>query len=178
MNENFTPPANLGPTKVQKTWFFERGDGFIFACDEREAWNLLNNRTNWMRRDFKMLGVSSGETYVEVLKSSQQEAQTLIKAIADLKHQEKRVLEAEDKMRFDDFVADDDPKLLRAVALRQKTQKELAEKEAQLANINQDITQKAFAAELAKARGNFEQPRNFDVITPNEADRNKILSRI
>ncbi len=28
------------PTRVGKTWFIKRGDGFIFACQEQEAWGL------------------------------------------------------------------------------------------------------------------------------------------
>jgi hypothetical protein len=54
----------LQPTK---TWFMERGDGKIFACEEIEAWELLRNKSNWRRNDFKIIGVSDGLIYAQAV---------------------------------------------------------------------------------------------------------------
>lgn len=165
-----SPPANLGTTKPCKTWFIERGDGFIFACDENEAWGLFNNRTNWMRKDFKIIGVSDGMEYFGIMANGQKEFATLLNEVAELKRILSRYLQAEDKFRFTDLLDESDERVKKAVKLRTETQDKLDEKEKLLANFRKALTDKAFNTELAKARGHIENPRNMDVIC-NENDR-------
>lgn len=161
-----------------ETWFIERGDGYVFACDEAEAWGLFNNRSNWMRRDFKIIGVSDGKTYFNHIKENRNRAAKLSQEINDLKQTIQKYLNTEDKFRFELLLDDTDEKVIKAKGLREGAQTELAEKEKQLANINQVVIKEAFNLELSKARGNIRMPSNHDVIVPNSADRNKVLKAL
>lgn len=58
---------------VQETWFFERMvDGFVFACNEIEAWEIMNNANLHKRSHYKMLGVSDGKLYAQALREASQ----------------------------------------------------------------------------------------------------------
>ena len=178
MNEPIEKPADLGQSKPTKTWFIERGDGFVFACNESEAWGLFHNRTEWMRRDFKILGVSDGKTYFETIRKSKEEIVNLKERLATLKEAKAKYTKTEDRMRFEELLDDDHEKVQKVVQLLEKTQKEISEVEKKIKTFNQDVINKAFNAELDKARGNIEMPSNGDVITPQESQRQKILNSI
>lgn len=178
MNEE-KKKENVPPTKVSNTWFFERtGDGYIFACDELEAWNLLNNKSNWARRDFKMLGMSDGKTYVSVLKSSNQEIAKLNQERAVIDRDYQRYLQTEERLRFDELKGDDDEMVIKVKAILNDLSTKIQEIDSKIANFNSVIVKQAFNAELEKARGNMVAPANFDVMTPIQADREKILANL
>lgn len=165
-------------SKPTKTWFFERtGDKFIFACDEAEAWAILYNRGNWMRRDFKMLGVSDGTTYFDIIKNSKQEARELFETKKRLQSDLQRYVATEEKLVFQDLKDDTDPMVIKVKEKIGELQLKVDEIDTQLKDINKTIIEKAFNAELEKARGNFEQPSNHDVITP-AGNREKILTNL
>lgn len=48
--------------KAQKTWFFERPDGTTFACQQNEAWQILQ-KGNAYHRGLKLIGCSNGEIF-------------------------------------------------------------------------------------------------------------------
>ncbi len=165
------------PTKVGKTWFIKRGDGFIFACQEQEAWGLFHNRTEWMRHDFKILGVSDGSTYVRVMKENENAKGNLEAEVRRLSGELTRYLKTFDKFKYEDLLDDNDPKVLKAKEITDKLQKELDEKNAELNNISKTIIRRAFDAELEVARGHIEHPSNQDIFTPN-GNREKILKNL
>ena len=170
---------NVPPTKIANTWFFERtGDGYIFACDELEAWNLLNNKSNWARRDFKMLGMSDGRTYVSVLKNSNREIASLNEQRVVLDRDFQRYSQTEERLRFTELKDDTDEMVIKVKGILNDLQKKLQVIDDQIQNFNKIIIKKAFDAELEKARGNMVAPANFDVITPISADRGKILDNM
>lgn len=167
------------PTKVSKTWFFERtGDNFIFACDEHEAWNLLNNKSSWARKDFKMLGMSDGKTYVSVLKTANREVENLRQQRATLALDFDRYSKTEERLRFTELKDDTDEMVIKVKGILSNLSKEIQTLDEQIHSFDKDIIQKAFDAELDKARGNMVAPQNFDVITPVGSDRDKILNSI
>lgn len=177
MNEEIK--ENTPPTKVSNTWFFERtGDGYIFACDELEAWNLLNNKSNWARRDFKMLGMSDGKTYVSVLKSSNREKEQLMQERMLLDRDYQRYLQTEERLRFTELKDDTDEMVIKVKGLIKELGDKIQAIDAQVNDYNRITVKKAFDAELEKARGNIVMPSNFDVMTPIQADREKILANL
>lgn len=177
MNEEIK--ENTPPTKVSNTWFFERtGDGYIFACDELEAWNLLNNKSNWARRDFKMLGMSDGKTYVSVLKSSNREKEQLMQERTLLDKDYQRYLQTEERLRFTELKDDTDEMVIKVKGLIKELGDKIQAIDAQVNDYNRITVKKAFDAELEKARGNIVMPSNFDVMTPIQADREKILANL
>ena len=170
---------NTPPTKVNATWFFERtGDKYIFACDELEAWNLLNNKSNWARRDFKMLGMSDGKTYVSVLKSSNREKEKLMQDRLLLDRDYQRYLQTEERLRFTELKDDTDEMVIKVKGLIKELGDKIQVIDAQVNDYNRITVKKAFDAELEKARGNMIMPSNFDVMTPVSADRGKILDNL
>jgi hypothetical protein len=179
MNEETEKAAALAhaPQPVE-TWFIERGDGYIFACDEAEAWGLFNNRSNWMRRDFKIIGVSDGKTYFDHIKRNRNRASELAQTVAELKQTLQKYLATEDRFRFELLLDESDERVKKAADLRQKVQDEIMAKEQELANINTIVIKEAFNLELNKARGNIRMPSNHDVITPNATDRSKVLNAL
>lgn len=170
---------NVPPTKVNNTWFFERtGDGYVFAVDELEAWNLLNNKSNWARRDFKMIGMSDGKTYVEVLKSSNREKETLLQERARLDTDYQKYLATEERLRFVELKDDTDEMVIKVKGLLHGLAEKIRVIDDQINNYNQITVKKAFDAELAKAKGNMVMPNNFDIVTPRQEDRDKILANL
>lgn len=170
---------NIPPTRVNATWFFERtGDGYIFACDELEAWNLLNNKSNWARRDFKMLGKSDGKTYVEILKSSNREKEQLMQDRIALDKDYQRYLQTEERLRFTELKDDTDEMVIKVKGLIKELGDKIQAIDSQVNDYNRITVKKAFDAELAKARGNMVAPRNFDITTPIQADREKIIANL
>lgn len=170
---------NQPPTKIVKTWFIQRGNDErdIFACDEQEAWNLFNNRSNWARRDFKIVGVSSGETYFKALKENQSEVLRIQDEVSNLSRDLTRYLDTRDNFKFKELLPDTDEKMVRVDTLIKELQDKIDEKNKILNNAQKYVVDKAFQAELEVARGNIEYPSNFDVITP-LGNRDKILKQL
>ena len=176
-NQELAKTEGQAPTKVGKTWFIKRGDGFIFACGEQEAWGLFHNRTEWMRRDFKIIGTSDGKTYVRVMKENENTKGNLEAEVRKLSAELTRYLKTYDKFKYDDLLEDDDPKVMKAKEITDKLQAELDEKNKELQNITKTIVEKAFNAELEVARGHIEYPTNQDIFTPN-GNREKIMKNL
>lgn len=170
---------NTQPTKVGKTWFIQRGNNpeDIFACDEQEAWGLFNNRTNWMRRDFKIIGVSDGTTYVRTIKKANAEINQLQQEVAVLSRDLTRYLDTRDTLKFKELLPETDEKMVRVSGLIKELEDKLAEKNKILNNAQKYVVDRAFKAELEVARGKIEHPSNFDVFTPN-GNRDKILKQL
>lgn len=168
---------NQPPTKITKTWFIQRGsdENDIFACEEKEAWGLFQNKSNWRRNDFKIVGVSNGQVYLETIKNSQNEIATLTSEVQTLSKDLTRYLDSRDRLQFDQFVPETDERIIRANKLIKDLQDKLDEKNAILANAQKYVVEKAFKAELEVARGHIEYPSNHDIMTPH-GSRDKILS--
>ena len=159
----------------EKTWFFERGDGFRFACNESEAHEILRNRTNWMRRDFKMLGVSDGKTYKQVKKEEKEKLVALKEEVKALSVEIGRYLRTLERLKFDELLGEADEKVIKCNNIIEGLEKKLDEKNNILKDARKVIETKAFEAEFEKAKGHIEMPTNQDVITPDGKDRDKIL---
>jgi hypothetical protein len=161
-----------------KTWFIERGDGFIFACDEAEAWGLFENRTNWMRKDFKIIGVSDGTAYFAHIAKNKNRAIELQDELTKIEYDYDRYTKTEDRLRFEELLDETDEKVLKVGAIRKDLLAKINDIRGKLENINKDVIGEAFNIELEKARGNIEYPSNHDVITPGIRDRDRILSAL
>jgi len=170
------------PTKVTKTWFLEKENGEIFPVNEKAAWNTLygQNRNNLYSRRYKIVGVSDGKTYVEMLKQGQSKKAETEAEVAELSKTLQRYLNSLDRLKFDEFLEEDNDKVKRANKLIKETEAKLNKAQARLANIDRTIITEAYEAELEKARGNIEQPQNQDVYTPNAdpVTRRRILNQL
>ena len=169
---------NIKATQPRNTWFFERGDGFIFATDEIEAWSILHNRGNWMRRDFKMLGMSDGKTYYEILKNSKKEISILQNERAVLDVDLQKYLKTEERLRFSELRDDDDEMVIKVKSKIDELNLKIGEIDNKLKDFSKTLVDKAFNAELEKARGNMVQPSNQDILTPNPNDRAGVLNNL
>lgn len=154
----------------QKTWFFQKG-GDPFAVNEKEAWELLTNRSNWRDRTISMIGVSDGQTFYDVMKQAVPRKHELNTQVKELKEKLNKYIKAHDRLLFEELEDEDSPKVLKAKELIKKTENEIEPLENELRELSNGLYQKAFNAELEKARGNMEQPRDFDHIT--KAERGK-----
>lgn len=175
MDDSEKQLALANSTKPTKTWFFERGDGFVFACEEAEAWGIMKNRGEWMRRDFKFLGMSDGTTYFEVLKNAKKEANELSARKTAIARDLSRYLDTRDDLKFKQLKDDTDEMVIKVGQKIDELQKESDIVENELKNITKNIVDRAFKAELEKARGNMTMPSNADVITPIGSQREVIL---
>lgn len=168
-----------GEAKPRKTWFIERtGDGSIFATDESDAWNMLTDKSKWRRHDFKIVGVSNGETYFKVIREGKAEMSSLLEEKNRLTNDLQKYLTTEDRLRFTELKNDDDEMVIKVLGFIKELNIKIAEVDEQLKNFNKTLIEKAFNAELEIARDNIEFPSNHDIITPVSADRNKILSNL
>lgn len=186
--QDLSPAMMARESAPKKTWFFERGDGMIFACEEREAWDLVNNRSEWKRRDFKIVGVSDGTTYQKVVRESIAQAKVLEPEISRLKEELKRYERAEEKLIMDEAVdmegdssdavnEGNKQKVLRLRGIIDRLDAQLEEKEAAYKSIVSDVVKRATEAELEVARGTIEWPSDMNIMTPDsdQRTRNKIL---
>lgn len=136
----------------------------MFATDEKEAFSLLTENSRWRAQDIKMVGASDGQTYAKIINESKQTTVDLTEKVAELKKTLNKYIGGHDKLRFEQFAEEDDPRVVRAKELIDATQEKIAPLEDELKDIKKNIVQKAFDAELEKARGNMERPRDFSVI--------------
>lgn len=172
---------NLPKEGPVKTWFIKRtGDGHIFACDERQAHITLNDRSNWRRRDFELIGVSDGTTYFNMILKQANIKNDLVNEITELKGQLRRYMQTEERLKFDELLDDDNEKVIKVRSIMKEVNDKLDVLEDDLMNIEKTIINKAFNAELDVARGNIEAPRNPDVMTPGAdmVQRNKIIANL
>lgn len=173
-----TAPPNLEGPKPEPTWFFRRGDGHTFAAGEVEAHAILRNRTEWMRRDFELLGHSDGQTYFRIIREADGEAQKLRAERARLAQDAARYRKTEDRLKFEELKPEDDEQVAKVRAILESLDLQIAEIDAQLASWAKIVTDRAFQAELEVARGNMVLPRNMDIATPVDRDREKIVSNL
>lgn len=164
--------------KPHKTWFIERGDGFVFAAREQEAWDLLKNRTNWMRHDFKIVGVSDGTTYHRVLREGRSQLPQLERESQELQKEIGEYSETERYLKFKELVDEGDERLAKVKRLKADLNAKLQKKLEEIQEVTTGLERKAFDAEFEVAKGNIEMPSNQDVITPSQGDRNTILSNL
>lgn len=179
---DLSPAAVARYTKPKRTWFVKRtGDGVVFACEEREAWDIIYNRSTWKRNDFKFIGCSDGKTYFEVAKASLTEARKLEPAIEAKKKEIARYRAQEDKFLMDEVVdMEGDPsdtfnetnkqKVLRMRKITERLDRELESLEKQYHEHTKDVVLRATAAERAVAEANWKKkkiwPRKMNVVTP------------
>lgn len=186
--------ADLSPAMIarvaapKKTWFFQRGDGMIFPCEEREAWDIVYNNSTWKRHDFKLLGCSSGETYVKIVKESIAQAQKLQPEIDELEKEIKKFRRAEDRLIESEAVdmedlqdpvnAENVKKVNRLRKIIERLENRLDKLEEEYRENVKNVVKRATAAELEVARGNIEYPPDdANVLTPNASpkERRRIL---
>lgn len=170
------------PTKVTKTWFISKNGEEPFAINEKGAWDLLynQNRNNLYQNRYEIIGVSDGKTYVQEINKNQTKKEELQKKEQKVSGEIQRYLNSLDRLKFDEFLEDDNEKVMRATSLIEKKEKELEELRSELTGIESSIIRTAFNKELEVARGNIEKPSNQDVKTPNANPhtRNKILNSL
>lgn len=163
--------------KPHKTWFIETGDGMVFAARETEAWSLLKNRTNWMRQDFKIIGVSDGLTYHKVLREGRKAIPILQKEIDQIQKDLTSYSDTEHRLKFVDLIDENDERFTKVKKLKKELVDKLTVKLKEMNEITVNLDKKAFDAELAVARGHIEMPSNQDIITPG-GRRDEILKNM
>lgn len=182
MEEQDIKSADLAGFKQSpsKTWFFERGDGKIFATSEEEANEILRNRTNWMRRDFKMVGVSDGKTYDRIIKENKINSIKVREEIEKITVSLNKYLATYDRMKFEQLLPDTHEQIIKVKALIKEVETTIAEKEAEFTKITKNSATTAFEEELKLARGHIEYPENKNIITPGVTGdaRKKILNNM
>jgi vacuolar-type H+-ATPase subunit I/STV1 len=168
------------PTKIEKTWFIQRGDNpdDILAMCEKEAYSVFYESRNSKTR-FKILGVSDGSTFVRVKQEAEAMKGDLKNKIATLSREITRYLESKDKFKFEELLEDNDPKVVRVSQIIADKEKELDKANKDLQDNEQIAYKKAFNAELEVARGHIEMPpkEKYEVFTP-DGNRDKILRSI
>jgi hypothetical protein len=194
-SKDLSPAMMARVSAPKKTFFFRRGDGMEFACEEREAWEICNNRSTWKRRDFTLIGTSDGTTYARLTKESLNTARALEPQIATKKAELDRYMKAEERLVVDEAVdMEGDPtdteneankkKVLRLRTIIDRLHNELDVIEEEYRSAVSDVVKRATAAELEVAKKNFaekgpEYPdQNANIFTPDAgpAQRNKILN--
>lgn len=179
--------------KPKRTWFVKRtGDGFVFACEEREAWDLLNNTSTWRRRDFVFIGCSDGKTYDRVTKESMGAAKKLEPEIAELELEFNRYRRAEESLLVNEAVDMDDlvdpinaanvTKIKRLRVIMDKIDAKLEAKKREFRTVTSDIVKTAMDAEQKVAEENWKVkriwPGKVNIMTPaaSPEERDRILS--
>lgn len=181
-NQDLSPQMIAKFTKPKKTWFIKRvGDGKIFAMEEQEAWNTLTNRSGWVRTDFRIVGVSSGETYYKIVKEAKGKSQKIRLEIEAIEREANKYRKTEERFVFEELLDPTDEKVKKVRAIIMKYDKELEKKNKEYLAMTSEVAKTAFEAELAVARKNPRTfPNNQDIITPgaNSRERTKIINKM
>lgn len=168
MAQDLSPQMMAKLSTPKKTWFFERmGDGKIFACEEREAWQICFNKSNWKRRDFRLLGTSDGTTFYKIVKESMVEARQLEPEIEKKRAELQRYMDAEEKLIMNEAVdMEGDPedvineqnkqKVLRLRKIMDRLHEELDTVEARYREVTASVIKRATDAEMEVAIKNQE----------------------
>lgn len=165
MNENLVEEGDV--------FFIQRGDGYVFACGELEAWNTLRNRGNWQRKDFQIIGTSNGATFKRIIAESEKEKKAILAEMTAFKDKLERYEEAENKMLYEDLLDETDPKVKRVRALKEKVKTELEPLQARLQEFSARLVSKAFEAELEVAKLSPRAPKNQDVAIGDQSSSRK-----
>lgn len=156
-------------TRAKKTWFFERmGDGKIIAAEQREAWDICYNKSNWKRRDFKLLGTSNGQTYTKIVRESMSRVQQLRPQVEAKRVELQKYMQSEENLITNEAVdMEGDPadteneknklKVLRLRKIIDRINGELDILEDELQKHVCEVVSLAFAAELEVAKENQAQ---------------------
>lgn len=151
--------------RPQPTWFFKDGAGKVFAVNEKEAFEILTNRSQWRRHDLTMVGQSDGQTYYQMINEAGPKGREIEAKIKEKRQNLDKLIKGHDRLIFEEFYEEDDPKVQRAKAMIAKAEEELAPMEEELKSLRSGLVQKAFDAELEKATGNMVNPRDFSVVS-------------
>lgn len=184
-----TKMADLSPNMIAKftapkeTWFIERyGDKKIFAMEETEAWKTLTNKSNWVRHDFSIVGVSDGKTYAKVVSEAKGKAQKIYAEIEEIEKEANKYRKTEERFVFEDLLEPTDEKVKKVRKIINDYDKKLEKKNAEYFALTKNIAKTAFEAELAKAKKNRNKrfPSNQDIFTPGAKpmERSKILRQM
>lgn len=157
-------------TPAGPTWWFEGNDRKPFPAEEKEAFEIMTNRSAWKRHDLRLIGHSDGSTYNEVIKTAGTKARELTEQIAELRNVLAKYTAGHDKLLFEEFAESDDPRVVRARKLIDETQAKIDPLEQELKSFRGGLIQRAFEAELEKARGNIVNPRDMSVIMQGTAN--------
>lgn len=176
-NKNMEMIEGADSTKPHKTWFIERGDGYIFAAREAEAWGILRNVTEWRRRDFKVIGVSDGKTFFEIMREGRNALPRLRTELAELQNELLEYINTENHLKFKELADSDDIRLVKVKKIKSEINAKVNAKLKEISEITSGLHKKAFNAELEVARGHIEMPENQDVIAPG-GDKQKILRQM
>lgn len=182
--------AEAKATKIGKTWFIKRlGDGYVFACEENEASEIMYNRGNWMRRDFKIIGVSDGKRFQEVIAESGSKANAVLAEVQELEVGLQRYRQTEERMIYTDLIDPNDTSESTKEG-RDRLQKlrdiingyleKIEAKNEEYKALTTGIRKLAFEEELKIALGHIERPRNKNIITPGATptERRKIVGKM
>lgn len=181
-SQDLSPAMIERSTAPKKTWFFERmGDGKVFACEEKEAWQIVYNKSTWKRRDFRMLGTSDGTTYNRIVKESMKEAQILAPEIDKKKAELQKYMNSEENLIMNEVVdMEGDPsdtfneankqKVLRLRTIMDRIHKELDILEGRYKTVVKDVVQRATNEELEVAKANQAKrvAEGYELDWPNE----------
>lgn len=181
---------------AKRTWFVERtGEpkmGEIIAVEEKEAWDMLYNTSQWKRRDFRFIGCSDGKTYKKMVEESMGTAAKLLPEIDAANTEIEKYRNVEAKLMIDEIVdMDGDPsdvkneenknKVIRLRKIITKLEDKLEKLQSEYNNHTANVVRRATAAELEVARANWAEkkvwPGNVNIHTPhvNPQERMRIL---
>lgn len=188
-------PALIAREKAPKpTWFVRRGDGMEFCVQEKEAWDILHNDSQWKRHDFTFFGYSDGKTYQRVAAEAMAEATRLAPEVERLRKEVNRYRTLEDRIMLEDVIdMEGDPtdlvneankaKILRLHKIIEREDAKLEKVERELNASTAGAVKRATAAEREVAMANWAERRvwpadDLNVLTPgaSRAERAKIMA--
>lgn len=182
--------AVIARAKAPKpTWFVKRlEDDYIFAVEEREAWDLIYNRSTWKRQDFKFVGFSDGKTYKKIIDESIAGASKLEPEIAAARTEIEKYRRAEERLIIDEAVdMDGDPedadnesnkkKVQRLRVIIDKLETKLEKLEKEYRSFTSEVVKTATDAEMKVALRNWTKkktwPRAVNIHTPGVSGRER-----
>lgn len=123
-----------------KHYFYQKPDGTYFAVNQKQARQFYGK--------YDLVGVSDGQEHARIVREEEQAFVGLRGEIADLQEKLERIAGVLERMEFEEFLDEDDERMVRAKAKMESLKHELAEKQSKHSAGTEGYFKAAFDAEL------------------------------
>lgn len=144
-------------------YFFKYPNEIPFVIDdERQAWNLLRNTSNWQKKGLTYIGQSKGILFTEIMASIKATVRALEESLNIAREELAKYMVTKDKFKFDSLLDENDPKMIKVSLLITEKEEETQKLTKEIEKANKEVHTKAFQAELEEAEKNPKHPNNFE----------------
>lgn len=145
-------------------YFYKNKHGEIFPADEKTA-------QIYEKQGLPQIGTSDGAIYNQYVKAGKETTRVLLQRIVEIEGEIEQVEAGVQKLKYEEFVADTDERLVRATAKLDRLKEELDKSQKEHSKKAHTFLQEALEAEIEAATGKLVTPPDTTYAVYNKAGR-------